>query len=807
MMKLSLRWKLIFVSVLVEVVMLSVLVGNSLRFNEENLSQLTELRAREMSHLLSAEIAPLLLQKDYAAITELFRTQEHGIDYFLLFGQDHQLLLHSGWTDALPASSDGLRLPLDSHRRDIRVPLVAGGSNQGELVFGLSTRFAQEAQKKLFEESILISFFEVVVSTLFLYLLGLWLTRHLRQLEAAANAISAGEFDTKVKYTGKDEIGVVGHALNVMSDQLASEIAALRLSEQQQRETANRLLAVFEAVPDYMTLSQLETGRILYANAGFEKLTGHNKQDAIGKTSLELGIWSDPEQRKTWTSMILEQGIVSDFQGKMQTKDGQVRSGLLSAAIVEVDGARHIVAICKDITDRLEAEARVEAARRDLQAVLDAASEISIIATNKEGLVTIFNRGAEKMLGYRSYESVGQLHATDFHDADEMEQRSRELSEKFGREITGIDIFSSIAIQSGMETRNWIYVTKYGKKIHVSLSVTALVNADQEITGYLGIARDITPQIEAREALNQLNGELESRVRQRTAELESANHELASTMGHLQMAQTELLRSEKLRALGDVVAVVAHELNTPIGNCLTVASTLLEKSREISTAFGDGSLKRSLLASYLQDTEQGMGILLRGLNRSSELVMNFKQVAADQVSDQRRPFDLQAVVKEVTSLLQPMLRKTPFVLQVDIPEKLIMDSFPGALEQIITNLINNAVAHAFDGQSSGTMTIHAELTEPDKVKITFADDGIGIEPAHMSRVFDPFYTTKMGRGGTGLGLNIVHNIVIKMLGGKLEVESVVGRGTRFIIHLPLTAPYADTAPGEVSDASLLHDKQ
>lgn len=800
MLKLSLRWKLILVSVLVEVVMLSILVGNSLRFNERNLSQLTDMRAREMSHLLSTAIAPLLAQKDYGAIRDIFRTHENGVDYFLLFGQEHQLMLHSGWTKSLPATSDALQLPVATDRQDVRVPIVSGGINHGELVFGLSTRFVQDAQKKLFEESVLISFFEVILSTIFLFLLGLWLTRHLRQLEAAANAISAGEFDTKVRYTGQDEIGVVGHALNVMSDQLANEIAALRHSEQQQRETANRLLAVFEAVPDYMTLSQLETGRILYANAGFERLTGHSKQDAIGKTSLELGVWSDPEQRKIWTSMISAQGTVSDFQGKMQTKDGQFKSGLLSAAIVEVDGARHIVAICKDITDRLQAETKVEAARRDLQSVLDAASEISIIATNKEGLVTIFNRGAEKMLGYRAYESVGQLHAADFHDADELEQRSRELSQKFGREISGIDIFSTIATKYGMETRNWIYITKYGKKIHVSLSVTALTNADQEITGYLGIARDITPQIEARAALNQLNSELESRVQQRTAELELANHELASTMGHLQMAQTELLRSEKLRALGDVVAVVAHELNTPIGNCLTVASTLMEKSREITSAFDDGSLKRSLLAAYLQDTEEGMGILLRGLNRSSELVINFKQVAADQVSDQRRPFDLRAVVEEVTSLLQPMLRKTPFVLRVDIPEKLKMDSFPGALEQIVTNLINNAVTHAFEGRSSGTMTIHAELIGSDRVKIIFSDDGIGIETAHMSRVFDPFYTTKMGRGGTGLGLNIVHNIVIKMLGGKLEVESIVGTGTRFIIYLPLTAPHTDTVPGDTNNA-------
>ncbi|MDE2429019.1 MAG: PAS domain S-box protein, partial [Burkholderiales bacterium] len=752
--------------------------------------QLTNIRLSEVSVLLNASIGPSMAQQDYATINDVFRVsrRKEGIVYFLLFDQRHRLIASDGWADKTAQTINDIHITADDERLDARIPIMLAGQQYGELLFGVSTRFIQDARNKLLRESIAIASAEVILSFFFIALLGTWLTRNLKYLEVSANAISHGHYDTKVAHIGADEIGVVGRALNLLSDRLAHEIDALKRSEQQQRETASRLQSVFEAVPDYLTLSRFDDGMIVYANDGFEKITGYSKQEAMGKTSLEMHIWPDPETRKIWTGMMLETGSVSNFQTDIQQRNGNINKTLLSAATLYIDGVKHIVAICKDMTERIESEIRVENARRALQDVLDAASEVAIIATDTDGVVTMFNRGAEKMLGYRADECVGKMFPAVFHDRNEMLQRSRELSEQLGRPILGIEIFTAVALLNGSETRNWIYVHKNGERFHVSLGVTTVKDVHGSVTGYLGVARNITPEIEAQQALGRLNDELESRVLQRTAELEQANHDLASAMEHLQLAQTELIRSEKLRALGNIVAVVAHELNTPIGNCLTVASTLRDKSVEIHKAFDDGALKRSNLTTYLDDTRQGMEILLRGLNRSSELVTNFKQVAVDQVTDQRRQFDLLHVINDVVALLTPMLRKTGYTLEVDIPEPISMDSYPGPLEQVVTNLINNAVAHAFDGKEFGVMRLYATMSAPDSVRIEFSDDGIGIEDEQLSRIFDPFYTTKLGRGGTGLGLNIVHNIVTKMLGGHLDVKSFYGKGTCFIVDLPQSAP-------------------
>jgi len=263
----------------------------------------------------------------------------------------------------------------------------------------------------------------------------------------------------------------------------------------------------------------------------------------------------------------------------------------------------------------------------------------------------------------------------------------------------------------------------------------------------LGIARDITPQVEARAALSKLNDELESRVTARTAELKKANDDLAAAMEKLQLAQDELIRSEKLKALGNIVAVVAHELNTPIGNSLTVASTLREKTRYVNQLFADGGLRKSSLSEYLSDADEGTAILIRALNRSSDLVNNFKHVAVDQTTDQRRPFDLHDVIVDVAAVLSPMLRMTPYRFNFDVPNGILMDSYPGPLEQVVTNLITNSLAHAFEDKDQGEMFLSARQLDEKTVQLIFSDDGVGIETDHLSRIFDPFYTTKLGRGG------------------------------------------------------------
>ncbi len=288
---------------------------------------------------------------------------------------------------------------------------------------------------------------------------------------------------------------------------------------------------------------------------------------------------------------------------------------------------------------------------------------------------------------------------------------------------------------------------------------------------------DITAKHRSEQEILQLNATLEQRVEERT-------HELTNTLNQLTAAQTELVRSEKMSALGAMVAGIAHELNTPIGNSLTVASTLQDHSALFATEMAKG-LTRSKLDEFVQNSQQGTGILMRSLHHAAELVASFKQVAVDQTSVNRRVFRLKETLHEILLTLGPTLRKTTHTVECVVPEDITLDSYPGPLGQIITNLINNALVHAFEGRQSGKITITAILAQPGWIDIAVRDDGLGIAQSHLDKVFDPFFTTKLGRGGSGLGLNIVYNLVTTSLSGRVQVASTPGEGACFTLALPL----------------------
>ena len=289
-------------------------------------------------------------------------------------------------------------------------------------------------------------------------------------------------------------------------------------------------------------------------------------------------------------------------------------------------------------------------------------------------------------------------------------------------------------------------------------------------------------------AYRELNASLEQRVDERTEALSKSNAELNQTMLSLQRAQKELVHSEKLAALGSLVAGIAHELNTPVGNSLMAASTLEDHSRSIATAITSGALKRSTLEQFIEDNKTATDILVRNLRKASELITSFKQVAVDQASAQRRHFQLSEVVKEILITLGPTLKKTPFVIESNIDDSIELDSYPGALGQVLVNLINNALIHGLDGLKHGKIGLYAFPYEPGWIELALSDNGHGISEENLPRIFDPFFTTRLGQGGSGLGLNIVHNLVTGVLGGKLEVASQPGWGARFAIRLPISAP-------------------
>jgi two-component system, NtrC family, sensor kinase len=299
--------------------------------------------------------------------------------------------------------------------------------------------------------------------------------------------------------------------------------------------------------------------------------------------------------------------------------------------------------------------------------------------------------------------------------------------------------------------------------------------------------------------IQELNTHLELRVEERTQALHEANRDILATMETLKSAQGEIQRSERLAALGSLVAGVAHELNTPIGTCVTVASTLHDLSEQFSHAVS-GDLTRAALHAFVGNTRQASDLLVRNLANAAELISSFKQVAVDRTSAQRRAFLLDETINELLTTMGPQLKRYSHQVSARIPQGLTLSSYPGPLGQIVSNLIQNALLHAFEGRSeqagNGHIFITAHALGEQRVALLVSDNGVGIPEAHIGRIFDPFFTTKMGRGGTGLGLNIVYNLATNVLGGSVRVHSSTSadtHGTSFELVIPCTAPEAAQA--------------
>ena len=288
-------------------------------------------------------------------------------------------------------------------------------------------------------------------------------------------------------------------------------------------------------------------------------------------------------------------------------------------------------------------------------------------------------------------------------------------------------------------------------------------------------------QLESRNLeLTDANEHLEQRVAERTESLEQ-------TLLTLERAQQEIIQTEKLASLGRVVAGVAHELNTPIGNALTVASTIQSELEDLKTELATGTMRRSTLNQFIERADEGLALSMSNLQRAAHLISDFKQVAVDQTSDQRREFDLAEVTSEVLNMLQPTLRKSGCEVTKSLGTGLVCDSFPGRYGQVLTNLVMNATIHAFDAGPAGRISITVGAVDPDTVELVVADNGVGMGEEVRARIFDPFFTTKMGRGGTGLGMNIVHGIVTRILGGQITVHSIPGEGSSIRVLLPRVA--------------------
>ena len=396
------------------------------------------------------------------------------------------------------------------------------------------------------------------------------------------------------------------------------------------------------------------------------------------------------------------------------------------------------------------------------------------------------NRGLEEMMDYPQGGLAG-LPSSVLVPADE---RGRPAANPFHCDRSGRRAHAEMELVRRDGSRLWCMVN--GK----------VLDMHDASKGCVWVINDISDRKRAEAALVDTKLGLERSLDELAAQkasAELAHHDLSAVLATLRLAQNNLITSEKMASLGALVAGIAHELNTPIGNSLLTATALSDMVTEFEHKLADGGIKRSTLDAHLKDVRTACAIMGSSLGRAADLITSFKQVAVDQASDQRRSFRLADVLHDTLATFAAQLRRANCDVRLDVPEQLTFDSYPGSVSQVLSNLINNAMLHAFEGRSSGTITIRAramtqaESGEQGLAQLVFCDDGVGMSARTLHQVFDPFFTTKMGQGGSGLGMNIVYNIVTGVLRGSIAIESQPGGGTTITLVLPLRVPEQDDA--------------
>lgn len=314
------------------------------------------------------------------------------------------------------------------------------------------------------------------------------------------------------------------------------------------------------------------------------------------------------------------------------------------------------------------------------------------------------------------------------------------------------------------------------------------------------LKREKEETLQAQNALKGLNEELEMRVTNRTKELTTANNELTHAMSELTNTQKQLVEADKMASLGALVAGVAHEINTPVGVVLTAITSLDREQKKLAALFKQSKLSKQDMDRFFAHTNESVDISLRNIDRATNLIDSFKQVAVDQTSEKCRLFNVSDYIDNILLSLKPRLRQTNQQIHVECDSNLTIKSYPGALSQMLTNLIINSVVHGFEGKgfegkgfegkgladkTQGNIYIAAKLKH-QMLYLDYRDDGKGLCDNGLGNIFEPFYTTKRGAGGSGLGAHIIYNIVTQQLGGEISIDEKLSQGLGFNIHFPVT---------------------
>ncbi len=422
----------------------------------------------------------------------------------------------------------------------------------------------------------------------------------------------------------------------------------------------------------------------------------------------------------------------------------------------------------QEISERKRSAEALRVSEEKYRTILESMQE-GYFEVDLTGKLKFFNESAAKILGY----SMQEMANLDYRDYTN-KKTAEKMFQAFNR------LYSS---GKSVNVMDYGIVRKDGGTRILSMSTSLIRNQQGEPDGFRGVARDDTARKRAEEKIRQLNDELERRVEKRTAQLNETNLALKQSLETVNKTQDRLVQTEKMASLGSLVAGVAHEINTPVGIGVTASSLLEEKTRQINSLHASGKMKRSDLEKYLKSANDASASILSNLNQAADLIRSFKQVAVDQSNEERRSFRVKEYINNVLLSLRPKLKKTEHHVQVECPENLKINSYPGAFSQIVTNLVVNSLLHGFSGIDRGEIQIKFSKTDADYL-LTYSDNGVGMDANTCRNIFDPFFTTKRASGGTGLGMHIVFNLVTQTLNGKINCKSEPGKGTFYAINIP-----------------------
>lgn len=408
-----------------------------------------------------------------------------------------------------------------------------------------------------------------------------------------------------------------------------------------------------------------------------------------------------------------------------------------------------------------------------LSSTLDSIGD-AVITTDTDGLITRMNPVAEHLTGWDGIRASGRYLTEVFNI---MHAITRQAAENPVNKV----------LQSGQIiglANHTVLISKDGTEYQIADSGAPIKNDNGEILGVILVFRDVSEEYRLQEQLSKHRDHLEHLVTERTMELQAQKETLEDNFQQLKLAQKQLVESEKMISLGSLVAGVAHEINTPVGVSLTGITYIKDETRQIMKKLQAEKLTQTELEEFLSNSDKMSDAMYHSLVQASELIRSFKQVAVDQHAEEKREFDLHKYIDDVILSLHHKIKHTSVTVNNNSNEACLITSYPGIFSQIITNLITNSLVHGFDAGMAGEITISAQVQD-NVLTMLYTDDGNGIADEILPRIFDPFFTTKMGQGGSGLGLNIIYNLVTRKLKGNISCESHLGEGVIFKLEIPL----------------------